>query len=83
VNTLELESGGGDKAAPVRRFLNRILMLPEEEQNLLFALFAGSLEATIRAEKQAGKYDEGTPPTPTNPLAYTKRQLTPCPEPTT
>lgn len=52
--------GSGDKSPPVRRLLNRLLMLPEAEQNLLFSLFSASLDQVIRSERQQGRYDEGT-----------------------
>ena len=43
--------------ATVSRFLNRILMLPEGEQNLVFNLFMAQLESVITDQKQAGTYD--------------------------
>lgn len=49
----------GGSSATVSRFLNRILMMPEGEQNLVFNLFIGQLESVIADQKQAGTYDEG------------------------
>lgn len=42
-----------------RRFLNRLLGLPVARQNLLFAYFAATLAAEVRAAKAEGRYFEG------------------------
>ncbi|KAF5829652.1 hypothetical protein DUNSADRAFT_15693 [Dunaliella salina] len=41
------------------RFLNRMLGLPLEEQQLLFEYFAANLQAHIRKAKSEGKFQEG------------------------
>jgi hypothetical protein len=43
----------------VRRFLNRILGLEVEKQNLLFNLFLSRLDVITRAAKREGTYDTG------------------------
>lgn len=42
-----------------RRFLNRLLGLPVEKQNLLFAYFAATLSAEVSAAKAEGRFFEG------------------------
>uniref|UniRef100_A0A7S3VHT8 Strawberry notch AAA domain-containing protein n=1 Tax=Dunaliella tertiolecta TaxID=3047 RepID=A0A7S3VHT8_DUNTE len=43
----------------VPRFLNRMLGLPLDEQQLLFEYFAANLQAHIRKAKSEGKFQEG------------------------
>jgi hypothetical protein len=43
----------------VKRFLNRILGMRINQQNMIFDAFMGSLSTRIRAEKEAGTFDEG------------------------
>ncbi len=50
---------GGEAAADVKRFLNRLLGLPIVEQNLLFSYFFAALASEIRLAKAEGKYSEG------------------------
>ena len=45
--------------ADVRRFLNRILGLEVEKQNLLFNVFLNRLDAITRVAKRDGTYDTG------------------------
>ena len=61
---LELGEKSGDgtlifSAPNVRRFLNRLLGVPVLRQNILFGLFADTLNATIKAAKIEGTYTEG------------------------
>ena len=43
----------------VAKFLNRILGLEHEKQNLVFSIFLQIFEDTIRIAKQEGSYDQG------------------------
>jgi len=43
----------------VKKFFNRMLMLPVAQQNLLFALFITYLDVLIGDAKRAGIYDQG------------------------
>lgn len=43
----------------VKKFFNRLLMLPVPEQNLLFAIFNGFLDDVIADAKRAGTFDQG------------------------
>jgi hypothetical protein len=43
----------------VAKFLNRILGLEHEKQNLVFSIFLQIFEDTIRLAKQEGNYDQG------------------------
>ncbi|EDO43449.1 predicted protein [Nematostella vectensis] len=47
------------EAGDVSRFLNRILGLSVEKQNLIFSYFSECLNATIETAKREGKYNEG------------------------
>lgn len=47
------------EATDVGRFLNRILGLSVERQNLLFSYFSECLNASIEAAKREGRYSEG------------------------
>jgi len=55
----------GDKAASaanmsdVRRFLNRLLVMPIDGQEACFSLFAATLAAEVRTAKAEGRYTEG------------------------
>ena len=51
---LQLDKGHNDMS----KFLNRILGMKVEKQNLLFKYFADTLNATINQAKRAGKYDQ-------------------------
>ena len=52
---LQLDKGHNDMS----KFLNRILGMKVEKQNLLFKYFADTLNATINQAKRSGKYDQG------------------------
>jgi len=60
---VELMTGTGDlsdnEKREVKRFLNRLLILPIHMQSLLFTYFASTLDAVISSAKAAGTYDEG------------------------
>lgn len=47
------------EASDVGRFLNRILGLSVEKQNLMFSYFCECLHATIETSKREGRYSEG------------------------
>ena len=51
---LQLDKGHNDMS----KFLNRILGMKVEKQNLLFKYFADTLNATINQAKRSGKYDQ-------------------------
>ena len=51
---LQLDKGHNDMS----KFLNRILGMKVEKQNLLFKYFADTLNATINQAKRTGKYDQ-------------------------
>ena len=54
------EIGYGTKdLGDVRKFLNRLLGLPVQTQNIMFAYFAETLECEIKLAKAEGKYTEG------------------------
>ena len=57
IDRISLKDSNG--TASVKRFLNRILLLPDGEQNALFAFFAAELEGIIKEQRQAGTFDEG------------------------
>ena len=54
---LTLDKGYNDMS----KFLNRILGLKVELQNILFKYFADTLAAIISSAKRAGKYDQVSP----------------------
>ncbi|MEW5313763.1 MAG: hypothetical protein WDW38_005303 [Sanguina aurantia] len=58
-NSTGKDDAGAKEAGDVRRFLNRILGLCIQPQNLLFNYFAATLSAEIHAAKLAGKWSEG------------------------
>lgn len=43
----------------VSTWLNRVLAMTLEDQELIFQYFSNTLEAVIRAEKSRGDYDQG------------------------
>ena len=51
---LQLDKGHNDMS----KFLNRILGMKVEKQNLLFRYFADTLNAIINQAKRSGKYDQ-------------------------
>jgi len=51
---LSLDKGHNDMS----KFLNRILGMKVEKQNLLFKYFSDTLNAIISQAKRAGKYDQ-------------------------
>ena len=51
---LQLDKGHNDMS----KFLNRILGMKVERQNLLFRYFADTLNAIINQAKRSGKYDQ-------------------------
>ena len=51
---LQLDKGHNDMS----KFLNRILGMKVERQNLLFKYFADTLNAIINQAKRSGKYDQ-------------------------
>ena len=51
---LQLDKGHNDMS----KFLNRILGMKVEKQNLLFKYFADTLNAIINQAKRSGKYDQ-------------------------
>lgn len=51
---LTLDKGYNDMS----KFLNRILGMKVEKQNLLFKYFTDTLNAIINSAKRAGKYDQ-------------------------
>ena len=51
---LQLDKGHNDMS----KFLNRILGMKVEKQNLLFKYFSDTLNATISQAKRSGKYDQ-------------------------
>ena len=55
----DAEGGLKDSLPPMPRFLNRLLALPIDEQNDLFAHFQARLDAVIQAAKDAGVYNQG------------------------
>ena len=54
----------------MRRFLNRILGLPKDRQNLLFNYFGALLQADIRAAKAEGRYSEGMSDLPAAQISF-------------
>ena len=52
--TLALDKGHNDMS----KFLNRILGMHVEKQNMLFKYFADTLNAIISQAKRTGKYDQ-------------------------
>ena len=51
---LQLDKGHNDMS----KFLNRILGMKVEKQNLLFKYFSDTLNAIISQAKRSGKYDQ-------------------------
>ena len=49
-----------DKIPAIPQFLNRVLALPLDEQNLVFDLFMNRLETRIKNAMEDGTYDPGT-----------------------
>ncbi len=63
VNTLMSQQQGGlniEKLPPITQFLNRILALPLDRQNMVFDLFMDRLERRIEMAKADGSFDPGT-----------------------
>ena len=74
------DSDGGlrDALPPMPRFLNRLLALPIDEQNELFAHFQTRLDAVIQAARDAGVYNQGVEAIVADSLAVRARHPGPA-----
>ena len=70
----DAEGGLRDSLPPMSRLLNRVLAMPIDEQNDLFAHFQERLDAMIQAAKDAGVYNLGVETIHADSLAVVARR---------